>query len=172
MKTRWIPICIASFALFAAADDVQAVAFRCHNQTELKFRIRIFDDGAWLRWTEMPSKYWDAPARKVKRTKHKVEIEVWTTKKGADRPEWVTFYQDQHESRALTRVIHLYQDKQGHIVTTWYDEPPGCRGKPTWDGQKTHHDCLTKSGWTEKLLKEKAVKEIENTTIKAIFAGA
>lgn len=175
MIVRWIRLGIVSTLPFAGVQEVQAVAFKCHNQTNLKFRMRVHDRGEWRDWQEMGKGYWGDTAKKVKRTEHTVEIEVWTTNRENNRVEWIPFYRGDHESRRFTRIVHLYQDQQGNVVMTWYDEPPGCRGKPAWDGQKTHDGCLAKSGWTEALLKKptrEMVREIAKTAIKAIIAGA
>ena len=174
MNVRWITLWGVTTLLFAAVQEVQAVAFKCHNQTNLKFRMRVHDRGEWRPWAEVPSGNWEWPARKVKRTEHHVEIDVWTKNTANNRSEWIPFYRGHHGSRAFTRIVHLYQDGQGRIVMTWYDEPPGCRDKPVWDGQRTHEGCLAKSGWTDDLLKKlakDAVKTIAQTAIKAIIAG-
>ena len=174
MNVRWIVFWAGGALFFTAAQEAQAVAFKCHNQTNLKFRMRVQDRGEWRPWAEMPSGYWECPAKSVKRTEHNVEIDVWTTNRDNSKTEWVPFYRGQHGSRVFTRIIHLYQDPQGNVVMTWYDEPAGCRGKPVWDGRKTDDGCLAKSGWTEALLKKlakEAVREIAKTAIKAIFAG-
>ena len=175
MNVRSIPFCVVSLLLFGTADDAYAIAFKCHNQTSLKFRVRVHDRGEWQPWAEMPPGYWGAPAKDVERAEHDMEIEVWTKEKGTDDYAWILFYSGRHPSRAFTRVIHLYQDQPDRFLMTWYDQPPGCRGKPTWNGKKILDECLTRSGWTDELLK-KLVKEggvdIAKTTFKRIVAGA
>ncbi len=154
-------------------NEAQAVSFKCHNQTDLKFRMRVHDRGQFRPWVEMPQNYWDCPAKSVKRTDHAVEIDVWTAKNGKE--QWVAFYRGTHGSYTFTRVIHLFKSNNGNIVMAWHDEPPGCRDKPVWDGQKVSNGCLIESGWQERLLGDllkKAAKEIAGTALKAIFLGA
>ena len=152
----------------AAVNETEAVSFKCHNQTDLKFRMRVHDRGNWKQWVEMPPNYWECPGKGVKRKKHDVEIDVWTAKGGPAR--WVSFYRGRHGSHTFTRVIHLFKRNDGTVVMAWHDEPPGCRGKPVWNGQGVSNGCLIVSGWQEKLL-QKAAKEIIGAGIKAIFLG-
>ncbi len=172
MKVRWIMLWGVSTLLCATVQEVQAVAFKCHNQTDLKFRMRVHDRGKWRDWAEMLPNYWECPARKVERKNHAVEIDVWTAKAGKE--QWVEFYRGKHGSHTFTRVVHLFKHNNGTVVMAWHDEPPGCRGKPVWNGQGVSNGCLIESGWHGRMLGnllKKAAKVIVGTAIKAIFLG-
>jgi hypothetical protein len=156
----------------AAVNEAEAVAFKCHNQTDLKFRMRVHDRGNWRPPVEMPPTYWECPARGVERKNHAVEIDVWTAKEG--REQWVPFYRGTHGSHTFTRIVHLFRDNSGNVVMAWHDEPPGCRDKPVWNGQGVSNGCLIASGWQERLLGNllrQAAKVIAGTAIRAIFLG-
>ncbi|MEK6675127.1 MAG: hypothetical protein AABZ47_05655 [Planctomycetota bacterium] len=156
------------------ATEVQAVAFKVHNQSTQKFRMRVNDRGSWREWVEMPPGFWDVTAPKVTREDHEVEIDVFTSNTRRPKPEWVSFYRGRHGSRAFTRVLHLFEyvdvGKQKAIFMTWHDEPPGCRGKPVFENGQFKNGCLVKSGWSDDLLKQ-AAKKIAETAIYQVVGG-
>jgi hypothetical protein len=105
-------------SLLAAGQRAEAVAFKVHKQTDLEFRMRVHDRGAWRDWVTMRPQYWDVPAGDVKRTRHAVEIDVH------DGTDWVPFYRGTHGSKTFTRVLLLFKDGEGNVGMAWFDEPP------------------------------------------------
>jgi hypothetical protein len=159
---------------FSLVAEAQAVAFKVHNQSSYKFRMRVHDRGNWREWVDVPAGFWGVTGEKVERTEHDVEIDVFTTKEGKPDAAWVPFYRGHHGSRVFTRVLHIFEfvasDQQRTVVMTWNDEPPGCRDKPVFEGGQFKNGCLLRSGWSEDLLKRAAIK-IGETVIRAIIAG-
>lgn len=116
-----------------------AVAFKLMNDTNFTVRARAHDRGEWRGWVEFTPGGWGDFAKKVKRTKHKIEIDI---KKGM---EWYPLYRGKHGSKLWTRVVQLIVagDKIG---IQWYDERGGgCRDKPPLQGHRDE-SCLKKSG--------------------------
>lgn len=160
LKAMLLPVITVAATLLGAAR-AEAVAFKCHNQTNQTFRFRVHDRGAWRKWETMQPGYWACPGPMVKRTKHRIQIDVETTKDG--KKQWVPFYRGTHGSKVFTRIIHLYNKKAEEISMEWYDEPPSVRDKPVWTGNKVSKGKLLKSGWLKREL-----KKVAGTTLKLV----
>lgn len=130
-------IIMASCLFFA--NDSLAVAFKLMNDTSYTVRARAHDRGEWREWKEFYPSGWGDFAKKVKRTKHKVEIDI---KKGN---KWYPLYRGKHGSKLWTRVAQLVVSGN-KIGIQWYNERGGgCRDKPPLPGHRDD-SCLKKSG--------------------------
>ncbi len=173
VRTRSVILLVATIA--GLGSEAFAVDFGVHNQTNLKFRMRVQDRGQFPEWAEMRPGFKDATARSVERADHAVEIDIWTTAEGKTQPDWVAFYRGTHASRAFTRKLHLfeYRDMNGKpaIFMTWHDEPPGCRDWPLFENGQFKNGCLLRSGWTDDIF-QRAAQIVGNTALRVIIAGS
>jgi hypothetical protein len=175
-KTHFWYACLLT-AVVGAASPAFGVSFKCYNQTDLKFRMQVQDRGQW-RGCEMEAGYWDCPAKKVTRGTHQVKIDLWVPAVDEKPGQWVTISDAQHGSQTVTRILHIYKNKNDIIVMAWYDEPPLVvpRPKPQYhrDKDKVSSWPLIRSDWNDKDL-EKALsepKKIAETGASYVVVGS
>jgi hypothetical protein len=164
-------------AVLGATPTALGVSFKCYNQTDMKFRMQVRDRGEW-RGCEMEPGYWDCPAKEVTRGDHQVKIDIWVAAAGEKPGQWVTISDTEHASQTVTRVLHIYRNKDGVIVMAWYNEPPLVypRPKPKYNPEtnKVSSWPLVHAGWNEKDL-EKALsepKKIAETGASYVVVGS